>query len=258
MNFDRVANVYDATRGFPEEVGERIAEGVASAIHATSETRFLEIGVGTGRIAIPMARRGYPYTGVDISAEMMARVGEKANLPNLSLLQSDVTALPFRDFSFDAVLGVHVLHLVPEWRLALAEARRVTVPGGYILFGQNYEAEDDPENTIRGRWRELAADRGARLERRGGSLEDVQEELTAQGCLLSVYRLVRWRQDFAPIDLIDQIHRRTFSAGFDLSDEIMDGAHEPLLAWARETFGDLEKPVQSESEFVLTVGRWPA
>ena len=85
MNFDRVAGIYDATRGLPEEAGTRVAEGIIEAVHATPTTRFLELGVGTGRVAIPVASRGYSYTGVDISTEMMARLREKADLTNLTL-----------------------------------------------------------------------------------------------------------------------------------------------------------------------------
>lgn len=257
MNFDRVAGIYDATRGLPDEVSERVARGIAEVIHATPDTRFLELGVGTGRIALPVARLGYSYTGVDISAEMMARLREKANLPNLTLLQADVAALPFPDAGFDAVLAIHVLHLVPEWRRALAETWRVTVPGGYFLFGGNDAAPDDPGALIRHRWREIVAGLGIEPRPPHGSLSHVEAELIEQGCSLAVYQLARWRRDFPPIELIDRIHARTFSAAWDLPDSVMDTAHERLLAWARQTYGDLDQPVQSESEFLLITARWP-
>jgi|SRR5947209_397396 len=257
MNFDRVAGIYDATRGLPEDVSDRVAQGIIDATHASPETRFLEIGVGTGRIAIPVASRGHAYTGVDISAEMMARIREKASLPNLTLLEADTTALPFTNGSFDAVLAIHVLHLVPEWRRALAEARRVTVPGGYFLFGGNDGAPDDPTAITRRRWRELASELGAETRAPHGALEHVEAELTEQGCLLAVYRVAHWHREFAPIELIDRLHQRTFSASWDLPDAILDGVHERLLAWARESYGDIAQPVRSESEFVLIVARWP-
>jgi SAM-dependent methyltransferase len=257
VNFDRVADVYDATRGLPDEVSERVAEGIADVIHATPETRFLELGVGTGRIAVPVAARGYSYTGVDISSEMMARLQEKANLPNLTVRTADVAALPFGDGSFDAVLAIHVLHLVPEWRRALAEARRVTVPQGYFLYGGNDARPEDPGQLIRSRWREFAAELGAEPRPRHGSLEELEAALTEQGCALAAYRLAHWRHDFPPIVLIELLHRRTFSASWGVPDAIMDGAHERLLAWARETYGDLEQPVRSESDFVLQTARWP-
>jgi SAM-dependent methyltransferase len=257
VNFDRVAAVYDATRGLPDEVSERVAEGIVQAIHATPETRLLELGIGTGRIAIPLAGRGYTYTGIDISAEMMGRLREKANLPNLSLREGDITTLPFEGGSFDAVLAFHVLHLVAEWRQALGEARRVTVPGGYFLLGGNDVPPDDPATIIRVRWRELASELGTEPRPPHGSLEHVEAELTEQECWLAMYRVARWRRDFAPSELIELLHRRTFSASWDVSDEVMDTVNERLLAWARETYGDLEHPVRSESEFALVAARWP-
>ena len=54
VSFDAVAHGYDATRGFPEEVGQQLAQEIDRAAHGNAQTRFLEIGVGTGRIATPL------------------------------------------------------------------------------------------------------------------------------------------------------------------------------------------------------------
>ena len=64
MSFDRVADVYDATRALPEGVPGAITRRIEEATYAGPETRFLELGVGTGRIAEPLIAAGYPYTGV--------------------------------------------------------------------------------------------------------------------------------------------------------------------------------------------------
>jgi SAM-dependent methyltransferase len=257
MNFDRVADIYDATRGLPEEVGVRVADGIVEAVHATLETRFLELGVGTGRIAIPVASRGFAYIGVDVSTEMMARLREKSNLPNLTVLEADITDLPFEDASFDVVLAIHVLHLAPEWRRALAETRRVTVPGGYFLFGGNDGREDDPYARIRRRWDELGAEFGVKRRPPHGSVELLVGELTEQGCRLAVYRVARWEREFRPIDLIERLHARTFSASWEMPDEALDVIHERLQGWTRETFGDVEKPLKTEQEFRVYAARWP-
>src|SRR5581483_8300610 len=116
MSFDRVADVYDATRALPAGVPDAIARRIEEATYAGPGTRFLELGVGTGRIAEPLIAAGYPYTGVDISADMLARLRAKAgNAPNLTIAEADITNLPFPDDSFDVALTVHVLHLVSDW-----------------------------------------------------------------------------------------------------------------------------------------------
>src|SRR5215813_4075736 len=55
----------------------------------------------------------------------------------LTIELADMTALPYADAAFDAAVGVHVLHLVPEWRSALDEVLRVVKPGGAFLLGQD-------------------------------------------------------------------------------------------------------------------------
>ncbi|WP_414520260.1 class I SAM-dependent DNA methyltransferase, partial [Synechococcus sp. H55.10] len=80
--FDRAADFYDATRSFPPAVEEEIADAILAAVGATPETHFLEVGIGTGRIALPLIRRGCPYTGIDISERMLAVLRRKNELPH--------------------------------------------------------------------------------------------------------------------------------------------------------------------------------
>ena len=77
ISFDRAVEYYDSTRGYPPEIAEAIGSALIGATDATPQTRFLEVGVGTGRIALPIIARGHDYTGVDISAAMMSRLRAK-------------------------------------------------------------------------------------------------------------------------------------------------------------------------------------
>src|SRR5438128_12662491 len=74
ISFDRAADTYDQTRGYPPDVQERIGRALLDAAGATHQSRILEMGVGTGRIALPIIRAGYRYTGVDISPRMMEKL----------------------------------------------------------------------------------------------------------------------------------------------------------------------------------------
>ena len=117
--FDRAADYYDDTRGLPDEVSEQIADRMEAA--AAPEARFLELGVGTGRIALPLQRRGRTVVGVDLSVPMMERYranAAAAGLPRPPLLRGDVSRLPLQDACVGAVIEVHVLHLIPAWRQA--------------------------------------------------------------------------------------------------------------------------------------------
>jgi ubiquinone/menaquinone biosynthesis C-methylase UbiE len=111
------------------EVGDLLSSELAGA------SLCLEIGVGTGRIALPIARRGIQLIGADLAPGMLSRLVANAggNQP-FPLLTADVTALPLRPASVDAVLGCHILHLIPRWQAALDEVGRVLRPGGLLLL----------------------------------------------------------------------------------------------------------------------------
>jgi len=55
-SFDRIASRYDATRVLPPAQQHQIARGIMAAVRGGMGTRFVEPGVGTGRIALPLLR----------------------------------------------------------------------------------------------------------------------------------------------------------------------------------------------------------
>ncbi len=102
--------------------------------------RVLELGSGTGRLTVPLHRRGIPVVGVDRTAEMLQRVGPRARRARTTrppLTRADVTRLPFADGSFRLVMAPYGLlqSLLSDVQLArtVREAFRVLEPGG--LFG---------------------------------------------------------------------------------------------------------------------------
>lgn len=259
MNFDPIADRYDQTRALPEGVPERVRDQIVASVGATDTTRFLEPGIGTGRIALPFILAGYDYTGVDLSERMMARLREKmGDLPNrLTLLQSDVTALPFPDHRFDAAIVVHVLHLVSAWRQALAEIRRVTAPGGWLALASNSPRPGQEYDLIRERWYEYARGEGATIGPRHSQLADVEAALTDQGCLLSQYVVAGWENRFRPIDVLDALRARIWSQTWSLTDDLLERSHSYTVAWATERYGDLTRELTTREELVVTMARWP-
>ncbi|HEV2071651.1 MAG TPA: class I SAM-dependent methyltransferase, partial [Acidimicrobiales bacterium] len=73
---DRWADIYDswAEERFPEDV----TEAAVSALHnLAGNRRVLELGIGTGRIAVPLANRGVEVHGIDASEAMVAKLRAK-------------------------------------------------------------------------------------------------------------------------------------------------------------------------------------
>jgi ubiquinone/menaquinone biosynthesis C-methylase UbiE len=76
-------------------------------------TKVLDIPVGTGRMLKFFEKCGFVVTGVDSSEDMIALAG-KIKVKNVNLAIGDATKLEYKDKSFDAVLCLRLLHLVPE------------------------------------------------------------------------------------------------------------------------------------------------
>lgn len=98
---------------------------------------ILELGCGTGRVSLPVARTGVQLVGVDRSAAMLARAARRqrrGKRTRLSLARGDIRSLPFHEGSFALVMAPYgvLQSLLRERDLAdtLAAVARVLAPGG--------------------------------------------------------------------------------------------------------------------------------
>lgn len=260
MNFDRVADIYDRTRAFIPGTDERILQRIVAVTGASLQTRFLELGIGTGRIALPFVRHGYDYTGVDISQRMVEQLRAKlsAEPPNLTLVQADITQLPFGDHSFDVVVLVHVLHLVPGWRTVIEEVRRVLKPDGYLVLGYDSRLPADPARDIRRQWAEMVQTMGEFSRPEYGTSGAVRAALAEDGWRIALYVVDRAERPFRPIDLLQAQRTRTFSQSWAVPDDVLQTVHERLLALVRQQYGDPSQEQISHWEFLLYIARPPA
>ncbi len=175
--YDSIARLYDP---WSRSVTEDVAFYVDEAKRAGSPV--VELGVGTGRIAVPTAAAGISVIGVDSSAGMLEVCREAAELAGVSelldLRLGDVTqppvdervrlvTCPFRSF----------LHLLDdEQRLrALLAVHELLVPGGRFVFDVFAPGPDDIQDT-HGRW----------LEREPGIFERADWDTRARTLKLSV------------------------------------------------------------------------
>ncbi|OBA86723.1 SAM-dependent methyltransferase [Mycobacteriaceae bacterium 1482268.1] len=93
----------------------------------------LDVGCGPGNVTASLAHAAGPdglALGVDISEPMLARAVGAEAAPNVGFLRADAQQLPFRDQTFDAVISLAVLQLIPNPTTTLAEIVRVLKPGG--------------------------------------------------------------------------------------------------------------------------------
>jgi SAM-dependent methyltransferase len=108
----------------------------------------LDVGCGTGVVALTLARGGARVTGADLTPELVARAEQNATLMRLeaNFVEADVEALPFADAQFDAVVSQFGHMFAPRPDVAIKEMLRVLKPGGTLAF-----ATWPPELLV-GRW----------------------------------------------------------------------------------------------------------
>ena len=125
-----MAERFDAMR-FSGPIGRLIAETqerqIAMFLAPIEGRRILDVGTGTGRAAIALAKRGAIVTGVDASAEMLQVAERRAHEADtaVTFARGDAHHLDFPDRSFDAVVCLRVLMHTPDWRASLGELCRV-------------------------------------------------------------------------------------------------------------------------------------
>lgn len=135
--YERIALYYDLEF---EDFAEDIDLYLAFAQRTGSP--ILELGCGTGRLLLPLARAGFTVVGVDRSPAMLARARQRlhaAGFTDIALYQTDVVHLePLPSGTFRlaiwAINGFLHLLTLEEQRQALSEVHRVLVPGGLLLL----------------------------------------------------------------------------------------------------------------------------
>jgi ubiquinone/menaquinone biosynthesis C-methylase UbiE len=159
--WDEDAATYDVSAGHAlSDPVERAAWRAAlERALPTSPSRVLDVGTGTGALALLAAELGHEVTGVDISAGMLTKAREKAASAGLDVSFVEGAAEEAIEGPFDAVMERHVLWTVSEPVAALRAWRERVVPGGRLAVfegswggeGPFVEARDVLEGVLRRR-----------------------------------------------------------------------------------------------------------
>lgn len=263
LSFDPVAHIYDDTRGYPTEVSAAIADGMMRYGPLAPGAHALEIGIGTGRIALPLLERGVHVSGVDISERMVERLRAKyaaacsaqphAPWGALDVTLGDITSLPYPDGAFDAVVGVHILHLVSQWRRALDEALRVLRPGAPLLLGQDVFHGSMVSHPLQDEWVAIVRSLGGDPQRIGASsYSEILAEANARRLRVEEWTLAYWTVMHTPADGFRDIAERSWSLTWLVPDDLFAESVQRLEVWARARYGgDWEKPILTRCSFKL-------
>jgi phosphatidylethanolamine/phosphatidyl-N-methylethanolamine N-methyltransferase len=139
--YRRWAPVYDNMFGKVAEAGRRHSVEIINK----RKGRVLEVGVGTG-LSLPCYRQHLTVTGIDLSPEMLEKAQEKVARGKLAhvegLHEMDARALAFPDESFDTVVAMYVMTVVPDPDKVMRELERVCAPGGEVILVNHFSQEE--------------------------------------------------------------------------------------------------------------------
>jgi len=139
--YRRWAPVYDYTFGQIAEAGRKHAVEIINK----RKGRVLEVGVGTG-LSLPCYGEHLTVTGIDLSPEMLEKAQEKVDRKSLKnidgLHEMDASALGFADESFDTVVAMYVMTVVPDPDKVMRELERVCAPGGEVILVNHFSQEE--------------------------------------------------------------------------------------------------------------------
>ena len=240
-DFTSIAESYDSSRNIPDHVLSTAFDRLVANDLLPDRGRVLDIGCGTGQLALPLARRGYDVVGVDISEAMLRIATEKADPSwSLDLQVGKAESLEFPDASFDAIVISKLLQHVGEWKAAVTEMVRVARPGSHIIHVNETGAF---RHSVRRRMEHLA-DEASYTHRYAGTIDhnEIAAAFEELGCIRQEINWpdLTWKFQISFGAAIEAFGYRQFAEFWCIPNDLYDAMMEKLRAWAESLEGGFE------------------
>jgi SAM-dependent methyltransferase len=242
--FDRVADRYDETRG-GEERGRFLAGEINPFLDRSRPA--LEIGIGTGLVALGLRELGHLVLGVDLSPPMAARAADRLG-PVVAV--GDAMRLPVADATLDQAYSVWVLHLVGDQSAVLAEVARVLRPGGRYVVAPGHLARPDDEVGAMLWDLDRLLDPGSERVDDAGRLGSLAPAAGLR--MIEERRCAPRRFEMSPEEVARNTEDRLYSILWDVDDERWRELVAPVIRRLRE-LPDPERPRPRVHEYRLVV-----
>jgi SAM-dependent methyltransferase len=254
VDFSANAPVYDRRHG--TVLALDVVRKLAHCGSLEPGCRVLDIGAGTGRVAIAFASIGCETIGFDPAIAMLNEARRKAPHIRMHIVAGEGSRLPFAKGHFDAVILARTLYLMADWRMVLREARDVLKPGGRLFHEWGNGQADEPWVQIREKARRLFENAGVENPFHPGA----RSEAEVDTCLMKLGFERVDELDTGPgpsmtlQDFIARIASGELSYIWNVPEDARKSCLPELNRWCEQTF-DLSQPMPIPREIRWTIYR---
>ncbi len=254
VDFSANAAIYDSRHG--TVLAPEIARELAYSSGLQPGAHILDVGAGTGRVAIALAQIAYKVLALDPALPMLNELRRKAPESQIQTVVGEGAQLPFTRDHFDAVILARILYLMADWQTVLRQSYDVLKPGGPLFHEWGNGQADEEWVQIREKARTLFQDAGVNYPFHPGARSEAEVHAFIAGL-----GLVRSKE--LPIgpgprmtlhDFVGRVVSGELSYIWNVPKHVQESCLPLLKKWCEDTF-DLERSVPIPRELRWTIYR---
>lgn len=259
MTFDDQAKTFETRTGLSESTCQAIVENALNLAEIKTDAQVVEVGAGTGQIGQWFASESVEYLGFDLSEAMLKEFRKHLDQSldisgkNINLLQGDANQeWPVVDGTANLIFSSRTLHLL-NLEHVVKECLRIANPTGtVVMMGSVQRNKQGVKNQMRKQMQTLLAEKTLRGRQKNKLIGQLIDRFTQHGATpIDPVEVSRWQVVSTPRQSLDSWRGKANLAGIELDEEIKQNVLDKLQAWAEETFGGLDQPIESEETYIL-------
>lgn len=254
MYFDKQADIYDKRTGLGEKTVQNIAVSIEKIIQPYHNGQFLDIGAGTGEIGYFLQDLVIPYTGIDLSKEMLNvyrnRFDDDKKIPHLIQMDGN-TPWPLKEHSVSVFFSSRAMHQL-DHKHVLNQLEKLASRPSILILGNVKRNKNSTKSIMRKKMHNALKEFGIK-EKSGQSNRKILFDAIEQqgGERLPTITTSRWQVNHAPIDSINSWESVDGIAGQSVDPSIKTQILETLALQAQEIFTDLNQALETEETYEL-------
>jgi SAM-dependent methyltransferase len=245
VDFSANSKIYDHRHG--DVISDQLAQTIANRLRR--DATIIDIGAGTGRVAVALASNGLQVVAVDPAVPMLQTMQRKSGGALVLAVAAEGTHLPFRRNSADAVVLARLLYLVTDWQSLLRAAKEVLRQRGILFHEWGNGAASEAWVQVREMARSLFQEAGVETPFHPGA----RSEIEVDSCLrdLGFHRTEQIEAGAGPAitlaDFLNKIQCGEYSYVWNVPKDAQDFCLPKLRRWCESKF-DLYRPTPMPAE----------